>query len=73
MDDKFGGELDVNLLLKKLRTSYDIVRGQNNKTHMEFLKYHKSRVIDLDMSSASSSSDMSSSDDEKDKNLSVYD
>ena len=66
----------MNVLLSKIRDSYDLLKNMNNKTQREFLKFGKDRVIDpkVDSSSSSgSSSDLSSSSDEKDKHLNISD
>ena len=61
-----------------MRDSYDILKNMNNKTQREYLNFNKARVIDLQPQDGSggsgcSSSDIGSSADEKDKNLSLND
>ena len=59
--DKFVKELDVNDLLTRVRTSYEIIHNLMSSKKKELLKFNKDRVINLTERSDTDSSDSSSS------------
>lgn len=74
VDTRFLKELDVVVLIEKLRDSYDLLSKMQSKKQLNFLQFNRNRVIDptfYPSSSSGSSSDISSSDSEglKDKNI----
>jgi len=67
VDKRFLEELDVILLLEKLRDSYDLLSNMNKKKNRDFLQFNKTRVINPYQNNESrSSSDITSSDEEID-------
>jgi len=74
VEDRFLKELDVVQLLQKLRDSYDLLSKMQKKNQRSFLQYNRRRVICHGSSSKSnSSSDVSSSDEERDKGMNYND
>ena len=66
-EEKFIHELDVKVMVSKLRDSYDFTTRLINRQYKSLLKFHRSRTINVDTSSSnscSSSSDVSDSSDE---------
>ena len=63
VEEKFLAELDVKTMLHKIRDSYDLVTRMINKNYKDLLKYNRSRIVNVDCTSASSS-DITSSDDD---------
>ena len=55
-DDMFAEELNVKNLLEKIRSTYDIQK-EFIKQNQLFLKYNKTRVIDICSEESSSGSD----------------
>jgi 1-acyl-sn-glycerol-3-phosphate acyltransferase len=67
-EEKFSQELDIELLLMKLRDSYDLTKNMINKEYRNLLAYSKTRIIDPESSSSTgSSSDVTSSSESEDK------
>lgn len=54
VDEKFSQEMEVTMLLKKVRDSYDLLKNAQKKQYRKYLKYNKKRVIELKESSTSS-------------------
>jgi len=69
VEEKFVRELDAKIMLKKIRDSHDLLKNMIENDYLEFLQYHRERVVDLDESSDSEVEDVS---DEETKDNDAY-
>ena len=51
-DEKFSQELEVSTLLKKVRTSYAVIRNIISKKHRSLIDYHHDHLVCLDPDSS---------------------
>lgn len=49
-------------MLKKIRDSHDLLKNMIENDHLQYLKYHRDRVVDLEENSMSDIDDVSEDD-----------
>lgn len=62
-------ELDAKIMLKKIRDSHDLLKNMIENDYLQYLQYHRERIVDLDEDSLSDVEDVS---DEEEKQAELY-
>jgi hypothetical protein len=65
VEEKFIRELDAKVMLKKIRDSHDLLKNMIENDYLEYLRYHRERVVDLDEDSESDVEDVSEDDEQE--------
>ena len=70
-ETRFSDELDIEKLLLKLRNSYDVTKNMVKKEYRSLLAFQRGRVIDPDIEDGGSSPDISSTEEDLDRESSA--